>query len=540
MLLLTLACAQRTWTPEVKAKGKPQSVAVQPLLLLDASVEDAGFDEIAIRVQVDERAQARVTQAYRHANVGRYDTRSAVEAGNIWMATGAVLGGSAFLVGGYINGQEDASGDPVFEGGPALIGFTVVGLPIFVAGSFQYATPLFPARRTDRRVESRTTVVDGVTNPWVGDVQVTTTAGETLKAGTTDADGAVRIVLPVPDVDRVQVRLDGPAGRVDLDLTDTEAWLDVRSAQVRELAATGELADLDEAHTVAGRGGTGSTGMWSSYCEGFAEGWGQAHLERRSQHFQALGDSPACQAIWEELDEAWARKLAPAAERGEADWDADLPKRLAGSPEKTPALRGLETCVQLQLTDDPFTVVARATEELADPEFHTAGCFRAVLVDAEREVARIEAEEAAAQRKCDQAKRAVAKEMPRLTSTAYADTAAYGIRSTRDALVIKMNRMVANGGPTYEEDDWVQCVVGSLSAADDMIRGIYQMNYGGYAHEWVELGRFEWAQEGILSSTAQPGEDCRSFVRSGLGSSTLAPIDRYLAAVDRLEETCED
>ena len=71
-LPLLLACAARTWTHEVKPKGKPDIVAVDPKFLLEASVEDAGFDEIAVRVQVTEQGLDQVVQSFRHAEVGRY------------------------------------------------------------------------------------------------------------------------------------------------------------------------------------------------------------------------------------------------------------------------------------------------------------------------------------------------------------------------------------------------------------------------------------------------------------------------------------
>ncbi|MCP4922239.1 MAG: hypothetical protein GY913_35505, partial [Proteobacteria bacterium] len=477
MLLLTLACAQRTWTPEVKTKGKPEIVAVHPRYLLEASVEDAGFDEIAVRVHVTEQALDQVTQSYRHAQVGRYSTESAVEAGNTWMATGGVTGFLGLVGGGYALSEGDnADGEPIFNWGAGLGGFVILGAPILIAGSFQYATPLLPARRKDRRVESRSTIQDGKKSPWIGTVLVTTMGGEVIDQGSTGEDGSTRLVFAVPDVDRVQVRLEGPAGRQDLDLTGTEAWFDVRAAEVRRLAATADVADLQTANDIAERAGSGETEMWTDYCEGFAEGWSGEHLERRSEQFEGLGDVPACTEIWEDLDSAWAQRLAKGAERGEADWDAELPNMVARHRDKTPALRGLTTCVQLQSEEEPYFVAGAAAAELAAPAFHTATCFQGVLAEAEAEIARIEAAEAAAERKCDQAKRAVANEMPRLTSTAYADTAAYGIRNTRDALVMKMNRMVAYGGPSYDEQEWVQCVTYALGDADDMIRGIYQMN----------------------------------------------------------------
>ena len=550
-LPLLLACAARTWTHEVKPKGKPDIVAVDPKFLLEASVEDAGFDEIAVRVQVTEQGLDQVVQPFRHAEVGRYEAQSAIDAGNIWMATGGVMGFLGLVGGGYgLSEGENLAGDPVFNWGAALGGFVILGAPILVAGSVQYATPLLPARRKDRRVESRSSIQEGQTSPWVGTVMLTTLDGDVIQQGTTAPDGTVRLVFAVPDVDRVQLELDGPAGREVLDLTGTDAWFDTRSGQVRSLAAAGDVAKLVKAHDIAAK--SGAT-MWSEYCVGFDEGWGHHELERRSQHFAAPNDVPQCQATWRTLDTAWAERLAPGAEAGDSDWDAELPSSLGARLESTPSLAALGLCVELQLAgrnlsalttpdwlpaDQVYFTAIEAKNALIDPFPHTAPCFRAVLADADRQIAQIEAEEAAQRRMCDEAKRAVAKEMPRLTSTAYADTAAYGIRNTRDALIMKMNRMVAYGGPAYDEQEWVQCVTYALTDADDMIRGIYQMNYGGYAHEWVELGRFEWAQEGILNGFAKPDENCAKFVRKNLGSSTLAPVDRYLKAVDRLDQVC--
>ena len=54
LLTLTLACAQRTWTPEMNLSGSPEIVAVDPRYFIDASVEDAGFGDVLIRIQVTE------------------------------------------------------------------------------------------------------------------------------------------------------------------------------------------------------------------------------------------------------------------------------------------------------------------------------------------------------------------------------------------------------------------------------------------------------------------------------------------------------
>jgi hypothetical protein len=391
-------------------------------------------------------------------------------------------------------------------------------------------------------------------------VLITSNWGGVLEQGTTAEDGTVRILLAVPELDHIQVRLDGPYGIQDIDLRGTKAWYEVRSTQVRDLAASGERADLDAAYEIIRFSGLDESKLWTPYCEGFSQGWGGKTTRKQSIAFNAASDAPACKAIWSQLDTAWAERLAKRAELGDSEWNEELPDNLASFKDRTPALRALGECASLNPHEDPFTAALQATEALIDPAPHTASCFRSVLTKADSELARIEAEMdqlrlereadfarieaeyqaeiAADKRRCDTAKRSVAKEMRRLTSTAYADSAEHGLRKTINAALREEDRIL--GAPSYEDDEWFRCVYQATEAAQEWIWWNGSVNQGGFAHEWVELGRFKRPQESILDSFAQPGQDCRAFVRENLGSTTLAPVDRYLKAVDRLDEACQD
>ena len=198
----------------------------------------------------------------------------------------------------------------------------------------------------------------------------------------------------------------------------------------------------------------------------------------------------------------------------------------------------MRECARIQALDDASAVLeqSRAALELAPPT--AARCFAEAGLAADAELERAAADRAARDRKCAAAKRTLAAKVPALTKTSFAGQVNAGVIRMRDALMSSMRRTVTRGGPTAEEEAFVQCVTWVAQDADDLTRGIYQMNHGGYAHEWVELGRFHAPQEGVLAGVAGPGEACRTWVRGKLGSSVLGPIESYLDAAEAADAAC--
>jgi len=139
---------------------------------------------------------------------------------------------------------------------------------------------------------------------------------------------------------------------------------------------------------------------------------------------------------------------------------------------------------------------------------------------------------------CDRARNSARKAMRPLVTMEYADIAMDGLHRLKGPLVTKMQDMVYQGGPTREGQRFADCATNALAASDDLVRGIYQMNRGGYAHEWLAKDRFGYGQEGILSSIAEPGDSCRAYVRKRFGNAMLRPIEAYLSAIEFMDENC--
>jgi hypothetical protein len=168
-----------------------------------------------------------------------------------------------------------------------------------------------------------------------------------------------------------------------------------------------------------------------------------------------------------------------------------------------------------------------------------SACAPSVRSKSLRIIKEAEATRRRQQAACQKARSQIRKAMRPLVSMEYADIALSGVHGLKNPLMTKMQNMVYRGGPTNEEQAFVECVTHALTASDDLVRGIYQMNRGGYAHEWLAEERFGWGQEGILSGVSEPGKLCRSYVRRHFGSAMLQPIDTYLSWANSMNDNCE-
>jgi hypothetical protein len=75
----------------------------------------------------------------------------------------------------------------------------------------------------------------------------------------------------------------------------------------------------------------------------------------------------------------------------------------------------------------------------------------------------------------------------------------------------------------------------ALAAVDDVAKGVWQMNKGNYAHEWVQTGRLGTDQEGMLDRIGAPGAHCEEWVKALFRADTFAPISSYLTARDKMD-----
>ena len=140
---------------------------------------------------------------------------------------------------------------------------------------------------------------------------------------------------------------------------------------------------------------------------------------------------------------------------------------------------------------------------------------------------------------CKRARKIIAEPMRTLTSIAYADRLGEKLRALSSQVASKARKIVRrNGKPSIAQQAFIACVSHSLSAADDVMRGIYAMNRGRYARDWISRRRFSAPQEALIERIGRPKAQCRGYVRRGLGSDVLRPIDAYLNVIKRLPTLC--
>jgi hypothetical protein len=126
--------------------------------------------------------------------------------------------------------------------------------------------------------------------------------------------------------------------------------------------------------------------------------------------------------------------------------------------------------------------------------------------------------------------------MVTLTSSTWGETFRLRLVAGASDLKAELAGRVGTDGPSPADQKWADCVINTFSAADDVAKGVWQMNKGDYGDAWVEVGRFGTDQEGMLDRIARPGDACAGWVKSRFGSDTLSPITAYLAARDQMDD----
>lgn len=137
--------------------------------------------------------------------------------------------------------------------------------------------------------------------------------------------------------------------------------------------------------------------------------------------------------------------------------------------------------------------------------------------------------------RCEEQGELLRAAMTTLTSSSYGETFRRKLVAGAGALQGELARRVGPDGVTDTDQAWADCATDAFAAADDVVKGIWQMNRGGYGSEWVSVGRFVYDQEQMLARISSPGEVCAAWVRGQLGDEVLSPVDRYLAVRTRLD-----
>ncbi|MEE2757915.1 MAG: hypothetical protein VYA30_14760 [Myxococcota bacterium] len=142
-------------------------------------------------------------------------------------------------------------------------------------------------------------------------------------------------------------------------------------------------------------------------------------------------------------------------------------------------------------------------------------------------------------RRCAKNRARIAVPMRTLVSIEYAEKIGVRLRKLSKELRSKARSAIRKKGLSDEQQQFIQCATDAFGAADDIMRGIYQMHRGRYAREWLKKGRFEEVQEEVMRRASQPGAACRGFVLGGLTRRILGPIDTYLSRVDATPNECK-
>ena len=142
-------------------------------------------------------------------------------------------------------------------------------------------------------------------------------------------------------------------------------------------------------------------------------------------------------------------------------------------------------------------------------------------------------------RRCAKNRARIAVPMRTLVSLEYAEKIGVRLRKLSKQLRSKARAAIRKRGLSSEQQQFIECATDAFGAADDIMRGIYQMHQGRYAREWLRKGRFEEVQENVMRRASQPGPECRGFVLGGLTRRILGPIDTYLTRVQATPAECK-
>lgn len=126
--------------------------------------------------------------------------------------------------------------------------------------------------------------------------------------------------------------------------------------------------------------------------------------------------------------------------------------------------------------------------------------------------------------------------MSTLTSSTWGETLRKQLVVGASALGSELAGRVGTEGPSAADQAWAECATNAMGSVDDVAKGVWQMNKGNYAHEWVQTGRFGTDQERMLDDINDPGVRCGDWVKGQFRADTLAPIGTYLTARDKMDE----
>lgn len=515
---LTLSgCIKRHWVTSERVLQEPVTRARDPIYQLEARPADdsAAVDVLAsIATPIDVYDQVERTSEHR--------LKSGAPVAALW---GGIAGLTALVgVAAYVKegsqqvetmrrfDAESNEGLPTVETRQVIPQRRAGSTGLFVAaGGFgvvaglSFAAPALPPSQRRREVDLRNPRREWEeSGPATGLSLELRLGGHIVAEGRTDGTGESRLVVePHRVMDwgwRAVVAAPGTDGKTQVDLRDSEAFGAIGGSYAARRAREGDSEWARASLGELGRSDAAFESAWAAYCGDLA-GKVDARVGARATRSLAPPDDTGqrCVALTREIEVVASKRVRSAVAASDVDDARDWLDLVGGADRQ-----GLTKLIE--------DIESRLVEQ---------------------ELARLQAE----QRRCDSARTRIRKAMPKLTSTNFADAVIRGVVEVRDRLVRTMETMVrvSPDGVADEDQDWVQCVGRALESGDDMARGIYQMNHQGYAHEWVEQGRFDGPQEGILGGFGRPGEVCHDWVRKHLGSRVVITIDAYLDALDDLE-----
>lgn len=554
---LLAGCLQRNWVESRRPLPTYSERPAAPLVRPTAAVEDAGGGGVIVRVDVQRTPRIERLDDWEVYKTGQFARAEANKAARRWL----LIGAPTALVAGTFAGSassslRDACVSQVASGATPdnpqacfaepqqsfrrTAGLSLLG--VGVGAGVMFSSPWLPLAERSVRKDAVSSVRDQPMEPAAGaGVRVVLPGdGRQLGAATVGPSGRATVEVALPaDVNDYQLLVEVDGVNRDeaplVDLRSTRAWQErARAAlagRMEHPVPEGARQSLDLLRLAD------DPVLWSTWCEAFPSIWRDEPLAERTAAFDGDPSVPACRDVWVQLDAAWARRIDVSDPLARLEFPLETRTLTAlPDPATRPALSALARCDALRedtagwlSTDhpsDPELVEALDAERASAPPVAQA-CVRvlAAHVASEQRV-RVQAAQRA-QARCAAAVSHRRQSMGTLTSAAYGERMGRALVRIRDELQGRMRRMVAAGGPSNEQQDWVQCVVESLSSGDDIWRGIHQMNRGGYAEEWVERGQFGMGQESMLESVAEPGAACRSWVRARWGSSILGPIETY-------------
>ena len=537
LVLLMPGCVKKGTTTIVRDIGEPVEVMLPPELNGEVVAINERGEGLQLDVALTHTELVRITQEKERFLKTGVTQESASKASRAWLISAGV---SAMAIGGLL-APFAVRGD--FDGVDMIQPMLVVASPSLAIAGIQSIRPWLPGTRENFQTFEDVHTARGETVS-ASQVRIGVYAGGTaLASGHTDDLGSAVLSLTMPEAGSLTVSAE--AWRETVSLDHLSGWRRARHAQIRRLVMEPSAsarrtirALLPDPTLEAAR--PPEDQFWTTYCSAYLDNWGADwSLNERTVWFNALQqteatDLAACGAVWRALDAAWAEALLPEILDDPSYIWPMAARSVVESEDLAPALRGLQRCAKLlpAALKNEDDLIQMSTQ--AEPTIRQCASHGLSLAEAER------AEIARQQQRCESAKSKLRPLMRQMTKVSYADRLGSRIRSTRDSLVVQMETIARRGGPTHEEQAWVECVAYALQSGTDLMNNIYEIDYGGHSEEWVEHGQFNWRQEGALSQLVEPGEQCRSFVRRGIGSSMVSSIERYLQLSEALGEVCQE